>query len=95
MVDGANRLQAFIRVTLPLYRARVAGGDALVHQRLEEFLFAFVFITSDKLMTLPVGLAQTIFGDIYPWGCSWRLRCSSPSLWSSSTCSASASWWPG
>jgi hypothetical protein len=22
----------------------------------------------EKLMTLPVGLAQTIFGDIYPWG---------------------------
>ena len=34
----------------------------------KEFLYAFVFISSDKLMTLPVGLAQKIFGDIYPWG---------------------------
>ncbi len=34
----------------------------------KEYLYAFVFITSEKLMTLPVGLAQTIFGDIYPWG---------------------------
>jgi multiple sugar transport system permease protein len=34
----------------------------------KEFLFAFVFITSERLMTLPVGLSQTIYGDIYPWG---------------------------
>ena len=34
----------------------------------KEFLYAFVFLTSERLMTLPVGLAQTIFGDIYPWG---------------------------
>jgi ABC-type glycerol-3-phosphate transport system permease component len=34
----------------------------------KEYLFAFVFITSERLMTLPVGLSQTIYGDIYPWG---------------------------
>ncbi|NJM08710.1 carbohydrate ABC transporter permease [Candidatus Gracilibacteria bacterium] len=33
-----------------------------------EFLFAFVFITSEQLFTLPVGLQQLVFGDIYPWG---------------------------
>ena len=33
-----------------------------------EFLYAFVFITSDSLKTLPVGLQLLVFGDIYPWG---------------------------
>ena len=33
-----------------------------------EFLFAFVFITSENLKTLPVGLQLLVFGDIYPWG---------------------------
>ena len=31
-------------------------------------LFAFVFITSENLKTLPVGLQLLVFGDIYPWG---------------------------
>ena len=29
---------------------------------------ALLFITSDSLKTLPVGLQLLVFGDIYPWG---------------------------
>ena len=33
-----------------------------------EFLFAYAFIFSDTSKTLPVGLAQMVFGDVYPYG---------------------------
>ena len=69
MVDGATRLQAFLRVTLPLTTPALLAVTLFSFTAAwKEYLFAFVFISSDKLMTLPVGLAQTIFGDIYPWG---------------------------
>jgi multiple sugar transport system permease protein len=69
LVDGANRLQAFIKVTLPLTAPAVLAVTLFSFTAAwKEFLFAFVFITSEQLMTLPVGLAQTIYGDIYPWG---------------------------
>jgi multiple sugar transport system permease protein len=69
MVDGANRWQAFSRVILPLTKPALLAVTLFSFTAAwKEFLFAFVFISSDKLMTLPVGLAQTIFGDIYPWG---------------------------
>lgn len=69
MVDGANRLQAFLRITLPLTAPAVLAVTLFAFTNAwKEFLYAFVFISSERLMTLPVGLAQTIFGDIYPWG---------------------------
>ena len=33
-----------------------------------EFLFAATFISSEAKATLPMGLAQMIFGDVLPWG---------------------------
>ncbi|MEX1018721.1 MAG: ABC transporter permease subunit [Litorilinea sp.] len=69
MVDGATRLQAFIRVTLPLTLPAIAAVTLFSFTNAwKEFLFAFVFISNNNLMTLPVGMAQTIFGDILPWG---------------------------
>jgi multiple sugar transport system permease protein len=69
LVDGANRLQAFTRVTLPLTAPALLAVTLFSFTAAwKEFLFAFVFISSQNLMTLPVGLAQKIFGDIYPWG---------------------------
>lgn len=69
MVDGANRLQAFLKITLPLTKPALLAVTLFSFTAAwKEFLFAFVFITSEGLMTLPVGLAQTIYGDIYPWG---------------------------
>ncbi len=69
MVDGATRLQAFLYITLPLTTPALLAVTLFSFTAAwKEYLFAFVFITSERLMTLPVGLAQTIFGDIYPWG---------------------------
>ena len=69
MVDGATRMQAFLRITLPLATPALLAVTLFAFTNAwKEFLFAFVFISSERLMTLPVGLAQTIFGDVYPWG---------------------------
>ena len=69
MVDGANRLQAYWYITLPLTAPALLAVTLFSFTAAwKEFLYAFVFITSERLMTLPVGLAQTIYGDIYPWG---------------------------
>jgi multiple sugar transport system permease protein len=69
MIDGANRLTAFWRVTLPLAAPALLSVTLFAFTNAwNEFLFAFVFITSDSLKTLPVGLQLLVFGDIYPWG---------------------------
>jgi multiple sugar transport system permease protein len=69
MVDGATRLQAFWYVTLPLTTPALLAVTLFSFTAAwKEYLFAFVFISSERLMTLPVGLATTIYGDIYPWG---------------------------
>lgn len=69
MVDGATRIQAFLRVTLPLTLPAIAAVTLFSFTNAwKEFLFAFVFISRNSLFTLPVGMAQTIYGDILPWG---------------------------
>lgn len=69
MIDGANRLVAFLRITLPLAAPALLAVTLFAFTNAwNEFLFAFVFLTSEKLFTLPVGLQQLVFGDIYPWG---------------------------
>ncbi|MCC6615155.1 MAG: ABC transporter permease subunit [Anaerolineae bacterium] len=69
MIDGATRLVAFWRITLPLAAPALLSVTLFAFTNAwNEFLFAFVFITSDSLKTLPVGLQLLVFGDIYPWG---------------------------
>ncbi|MEO8607312.1 MAG: ABC transporter permease subunit [Chloroflexota bacterium] len=69
MIDGANRFGAFWRITLPLAAPALLSVTLFAFTNAwNEFLFAFVFITSDNLKTLPVGLQLLVFGDIYPWG---------------------------
>jgi multiple sugar transport system permease protein len=69
LIDGANRLTAFWKITLPLAAPALLSVTLFAFTNaLNEFLFAFVFITSESLKTLPVGLQLLVFGDIYPWG---------------------------
>ena len=69
MIDGASRITAFWRITLPLAAPGLLSVTLFAFTNAwNEFLFAFVFITSDSLKTLPVGLQLLVFGDIYPWG---------------------------
>lgn len=69
MIDGATRLVAFWRITLPLAAPALLSVTLFAFTNAwNEFLFAFVFITSENLKTLPIGLQLLVFGDIYPWG---------------------------
>jgi multiple sugar transport system permease protein len=69
LIDGCNRFQAFFRVVLPLTKpALMAVAMFGVTQAWSEFLFAYVIIHSERLMTVPVGLTQMIIGDVLPWG---------------------------
>ncbi len=69
LIDGAKRFGAFWRVTLPLAAPALLSVTLFAFTNAwNEFLYAFVFITSDSLKTLPVGLQLLVFGDIYPWG---------------------------
>ena len=58
-VDGASRTQTFWRIILPMCRPILVSAALL--QALfawNEFVFALVFIGSDSLKTLPVGLVS-------------------------------------
>jgi multiple sugar transport system permease protein len=69
LIDGCNRLHAFFLVVLPLVRpALLAVAIMAFTQAWNEFLYAYTFLRSDELLTLPVGLSRLIVGDIQPWG---------------------------
>ena len=69
MIDGASRLYAFWKIVLPLAAPAVLAVALFAFTTAwNEFLFAFVFITSESLRTLPIGLQSLVFGDILPWG---------------------------
>jgi multiple sugar transport system permease protein len=69
MIDGCTRFQAYYKVVLPLIRpALLAVAMFSVTQAWNEFLYAYTFLRSSEVFTLPVGLAQQIIGDVQPWG---------------------------
>ncbi len=68
-IDGASRLYIFWRITLPLAAPAILSVTLFAFTNAwNEFLFAFVFITSESLRTLPIGLQSLVIGDILPWG---------------------------
>ena len=69
MIDGASRLYTFWHITLPLAAPAILAVSLFAFTNAwNEFLFAFVFITSESLRTLPIGLQSMVVGDILPWG---------------------------
>jgi multiple sugar transport system permease protein len=69
MIDGANRFYIFLRITIPLAAPAILSVTLFAFTNAwNEFLFAFVFITSESLRTLPIGLQSMVVGDILPWG---------------------------
>ncbi len=69
MIDGASRLYTFAVITLPLAAPAILSVTLVAFTTAwNEFLFAFVFITSESLRTLPIGLQSMVVGDILPWG---------------------------
>ncbi|MEV0131597.1 ABC transporter permease subunit [Dactylosporangium sp. NPDC050688] len=69
LVDGCTRVQALLRVLLPLARpGLLAVAMFTLTNAWNEFLFALVFITKDEYKTLPVGMQSMIIGDVVPQG---------------------------
>lgn len=69
MIDGATRLYAFWKITLPLAAPGLLSVTLIAFTTAwNEFLFAFVFINSESLRTLPIGLQTMVVGDFLPWG---------------------------
>jgi len=69
LVDGATRLQAMVRVVLPLAApGLLAAGLFCFTLSWNEFLYALIFIADDSLKTLPVGLSEFVVSDFAFWG---------------------------
>lgn len=69
VIDGANRVQTFFRLILPLSApALFAVTLFAVTNAWNEFFLAYILLESGQNLTLPVGMAQMIFGDTFPQG---------------------------
>jgi len=69
VIDGANRFQIFFRLILPLAKpALFAVSLFAVTGAWNEFFLAYVLLQSGNSLTLSVGMAQMVFGDVYPQG---------------------------
>jgi ABC-type glycerol-3-phosphate transport system permease component len=70
-IDGAGEIRTFFRVVLPLSGPLIGVLAILaVMARWNEFLWPFVVLQGDDVLTLPVGLASLQGGDLFstPWG---------------------------
>ncbi len=69
VIDGANHLQIFFQIILPLAKpAMFAVALFSVTAAWNEFFLAYIFLTSNAVYTLAIGLYQMIAFDIYPMG---------------------------
>src|SRR6266699_6363128 len=70
LVDGASRVQAMVRVVIPLALPGIlsAGMLSFTHSW-GEFLYALVFMSDTAVKTIPVGVInELIKGDEFFWG---------------------------
>jgi ABC-type glycerol-3-phosphate transport system permease component len=68
-IDGCSRLQSLIHIVLPVsLPGIVATGIYNFITSWNEFIFALVFATDKKVMTLPIGLAEFVFEFTIDWG---------------------------
>jgi multiple sugar transport system permease protein len=69
ITDGARNFAVLWRIVLPLSTpALVVVCLFSFTQAWNEFLYAYMFLRSNEVFTLPVGLNQLIVGDVQPWG---------------------------
>lgn len=69
MVDGATRIQAFLRILLPLSAPGLIAVSVFTFTAAwNELLFGLIFITSQDLRTVPVAISYLITGDVFRWG---------------------------
>ena len=71
MVDGCSRLGALWRIVIPLaVPGLVAGGLLAFIMTWNNFLFAFLFTTTNNVKTLPVMMRLFALGEPAVWGTS-------------------------
>ncbi len=69
MVDGASREQALAKIVLPLSKpALISCGIFTFVLVWNEYTLALLFIRSESLKTLPIGIAAFIGTTAYEWG---------------------------
>ena len=69
LVDGATRIQAMVRIILPLAAPGVAAATIFAFTlSWNEYLYAFILMTDSEKMTLSPGMTKLVFGDIFLWG---------------------------
>jgi multiple sugar transport system permease protein len=68
MIDGANRFQTLWYVNLPLMAPALLAVFLFTFTGVwNEYFFAFVLLSSQGNMTLPVGMTFMILNDIFQW----------------------------
>lgn len=69
MVDGSTRLQAMLRIVLPLTAPGLVAVSVFTFTGAwNELLLALIFITSPSKQTVPVAVSYLITGDVFRWG---------------------------
>jgi multiple sugar transport system permease protein len=70
-VDGCTRLGTLVRIVIPLAApGLVAGGLLAFIMTWNNFVFAYLFTTTDNVKTLPVILRLFVLGEPAVWGVS-------------------------
>ena len=70
LVDGADRIQAMIRIVMPLALPGIlSAGMFAFTLSWNEFLYALIFMNDTQTKTIPVGVVQELIrGDDFFWG---------------------------
>jgi ABC-type glycerol-3-phosphate transport system permease component len=70
LIDGASRVQAMLRIAVPLAIPGILSAFIFAFTlSWNEYIYALVFLTSTGNRTIPVGVVnELIRGDVYFWG---------------------------
>jgi len=69
LVDGCNRVTALIRVVLPVCLPALVVVTFFCFTRAwNEFLYAYVFTSTNKARTITTGLVNFMSADVFYWG---------------------------
>jgi multiple sugar transport system permease protein len=69
MIDGASFLQTLTKIVLPLVKpGLISSGIFIFILVWNEYTLALIFINSESLKTLPVGIAAFMGMTAYQWG---------------------------
>jgi ABC-type glycerol-3-phosphate transport system permease component len=70
LIDGASRIQAMLRIVVPLALPGILSAFIFAFTlSWNEYIYALIFLTSTANRTIPVGVVnELIRGDVYFWG---------------------------